>query len=94
MHQEGHVAAQVGGQFAVFGGQQESFGGSVGALLLSGRVHFFNSFGAVVQHDFTVPLERQRVNKADSYCETKCFPVPVIHMNLTVAPIRLDNVVQ
>lgn len=58
MNQEGHVAAQVGGEFAVFGGQQESFRRSVGALLLSGRVHFFNSFSAVVQHHFTVPLEK------------------------------------
>lgn len=48
MNQEGHIAAQVGGQFAVFGGQQESFRRSVGTLLLPGRVHFFNSFGAVV----------------------------------------------
>lgn len=61
MHQEGHVAAQVGGQFAVFSGQQESFRRSVGALLLSGRVHFFNSFSAVVQHHFTVPLERNEI---------------------------------
>lgn len=57
MHQEGDVAAQVSCEFAVFPGQQESFRRSVGALLLSGRVHFFNSFSAVVQYHFTVPLE-------------------------------------
>lgn len=55
MHQEGDIVAQGGGQFAIFGGQQESFRRSIGALLLSGRVHFFDSFGAVVQHHFAVP---------------------------------------
>ncbi len=58
VHQEGDVATQVGGEFSIFGGQQESFRRSVGALLLSGRVHFFNSFSTVVQHHFTVPMER------------------------------------
>lgn len=61
MHQEGHVAPQVGGQFAVFSGQQKSFWTSIGTLLLSGRVHFFNTFSAVVQHHFTVPLERNKI---------------------------------
>lgn len=48
MNQEGDVAAQVGGELSVLGGQQQSFRGSVGTLLLSGRVHFFHSFSAVV----------------------------------------------
>lgn len=55
MDQEGDVASQVGGEFSVSAGYQESFGRSVGALLLPGRVYLFNSFGAVVQHHFTVP---------------------------------------
>lgn len=59
MHQKGHVVAHVGGEFAIFGGQQESFWRSVGALLFSGRVHFFNSLSAVVQHHFTVPLGKK-----------------------------------
>lgn len=58
MYQEGHVAAQIGSEFAILGGQQESFRRSFGALLLSGCVHFLNSFSAVVQHHFTVPLEK------------------------------------
>lgn len=48
MHQEGDVVAQVCCEFAVSGGQQKSFRGSVGTLLLSSCVHFFYSFGAVV----------------------------------------------
>lgn len=60
MHQKGDIAAQVGGEFAIFGGQQESFRRSVGALLLSGCVHLFNSFSAVVQHHLTVSLERAK----------------------------------
>jgi len=61
MHQEGDVGPQGGGEFAVFGGQRESFRGSVGALLLSGCVQFFNPFSAVVQHNFTVPWERYKM---------------------------------
>lgn len=59
MHHEGDIAAQAGSEFAIFGGQQESFRGSVGTLLLSGCVQFLHSFRAVVQHHFAVPLERK-----------------------------------
>lgn len=55
MHHKGDVAAHVGGDFPVFGGQAESFRGPVGALLLPGRVHLLDALGAVVQHHFTVP---------------------------------------
>lgn len=55
VHHKGDVAAHVGGDFPVFGGQGESFRGPVGALLLPGRVHLLNALGAVVQHHFTVP---------------------------------------
>lgn len=60
MNQEGDVAVQVGREFSVFGGQQKSFRRSDGALLLSGHVHFFNSFSAVVQHHFAVPLREPK----------------------------------
>lgn len=59
MHHEGDIAAQAGSEFAIFGGQQESFRGSVGTLLLSGCVQFLHSFRAVVQHHFAVPWERK-----------------------------------
>lgn len=54
MNQEGDVVAHVGGKFAVFGCQQKSFGRSVGALLLPSCVDLLHSFGAVIQHHFTV----------------------------------------
>lgn len=62
MNEEGDIAAQVGSEFAVFDGQHESFRRSVGALLLSWRVHFFNSFGAVVQHHFAIPSRDPKLN--------------------------------
>lgn len=55
VHQEGHVAAQVGRQFPIFGAQQQSLGRPVGALLLPGCVHLLHSFSAVVQNHFAVP---------------------------------------
>lgn len=63
MHQEGHVAAQVSGQFALFGAQQESLRRPVGALLLPGCVHFFDSFSAVVQHHFAVPWRGMEIKR-------------------------------
>lgn len=55
VHQEGHVAAKVSGQLAVFGAQHESLRWPVWALLLPGCVHFLDPFSAVVQHHFAIP---------------------------------------
>lgn len=57
MDQEGHIAAKIGSQFSIFCGQQEPFWRSDGALLFYSGVHLLHSFGAVVQHHFTVSLE-------------------------------------
>lgn len=59
MDQEGDIAPKVSSQFAVFRGQQESFWRADGALLFYSSVHLFHSFCAVVQHNFTVSLERK-----------------------------------
>lgn len=57
MDQKGDIAAKIGSQFSIFCGQQEPFWRSDGALLFYSCVHLLHSFGAVVQHHFTVSLE-------------------------------------
>lgn len=48
MNQEGHIAAEVSSQFAIFCGQQEPFWRSDGALLFYSGVHVLHSFCTVV----------------------------------------------
>lgn len=48
MDQEGHIAAEVSSQFAIFCGQQEPFWRSYGALLFYSGVHLLHSFCTIV----------------------------------------------
>lgn len=81
MHHEGDIAAQAGSEFTIFGGQQESFRGSVGTLLLSGCVQFLHSFRAVVQHHFAVPLERKSKYFIPLCCMSLRFTENFVELN-------------